>query len=42
MSSTSQRDDKLALFKVLRENLESIKAGTLDTRSMRTIRLSGL
>ncbi|KAH9025969.1 hypothetical protein EDB85DRAFT_203461 [Lactarius pseudohatsudake] len=26
-----QRDDKVALFKVLREDLERIKAGTLDT-----------
>ncbi len=34
-----QRDDKVALFKVLRENLERVKAGTLDTGSMRAIRL---
>ncbi|KAI9462883.1 uracil-DNA glycosylase-like protein [Lactarius psammicola] len=34
-----QRDDKVALFKVLRENLERIKAGTLDTGSMQAIRL---
>ncbi|KAH9047471.1 hypothetical protein EDB83DRAFT_2403295 [Lactarius deliciosus] len=34
-----QRDDKVALFKVLRENLKGVKAGTLDTGSMRTIRL---
>jgi len=34
-----QRDDKVKLFKVLRENLEQIKAGTLDIGSMRTIRL---
>ncbi|KAH9047469.1 hypothetical protein EDB83DRAFT_2403282 [Lactarius deliciosus] len=34
-----QRDDKVALFKVLREDLERIKAGTLDTGSMRAIPL---
>jgi hypothetical protein len=36
----TQRDDKVALFKALRENLEYIKAGTLDTGSMRLVRLS--
>ncbi|KAH9005564.1 uracil-DNA glycosylase-like protein [Lactarius hatsudake] len=34
-----QRGDKVALFKALREDLEHIKAGTLDTGSMRAIRL---
>ncbi|KAH9983824.1 hypothetical protein BJV74DRAFT_849421 [Russula compacta] len=34
-----QHDDKVALFRTLRENLESIKAGTLDTGSMRLVRL---
>ncbi|KAH9059791.1 uracil-DNA glycosylase-like protein [Lactarius vividus] len=34
-----QRDDKVALFKVLREDLERVKAGTLDTGSMWTIHL---
>lgn len=34
-----QRDDKVALFKVLREDLERFKAGTLDTGSMRIIHL---
>ncbi|KAH8992737.1 uracil-DNA glycosylase-like protein [Lactarius akahatsu] len=34
-----QRDDKVALFKVLREDLERIKAGTLDTGFMRIIHL---
>lgn len=34
-----QRDDKLALFEALRESLEHIKAGTLDTGSMRIIHL---
>ena len=38
-STHPQRDDKVALFKELRENLARIKAGTLDTRSMRIIRL---
>jgi hypothetical protein len=36
----TQRDDKVALFKTLRENLEHIKAGTLDTSSMRVVRLA--
>ncbi|KAH9171552.1 uracil-DNA glycosylase-like protein, partial [Lactarius sanguifluus] len=36
-----QRDDKVALFKVLREDLERVKAGTLDTGSMRIIHLRG-
>ena len=36
----TQRDDKVALFRTLRENLEHIKAGTLDTSSMRLVRLS--
>ena len=35
-----QRDDKVALFKMLRDNLEHIKAGTLDTSSMRLVCLS--
>ncbi|KAI0297397.1 uracil-DNA glycosylase-like protein [Russula brevipes] len=34
-----QLGDKVALFKLLRENLEHIKAGTLDTSSMRLVRL---
>ena len=34
-----QRDDKVALFKALKANLERIKAGTLDTGSMQIIRL---
>ena len=37
----TQRDDKVALFKTLREDLELIKAGTLDTSSMHLVRLSG-
>jgi len=37
----TQRDDKVALFKTLREDLERIKAGTLDTSSMQLVRLSG-
>jgi len=36
----TQRDDKVALFKMLRENLEHIKAGMLDTSSMQLVRLS--
>lgn len=36
----TQRDDKVALFKMLREDLEHIKAGTLDTSSMRPVRLA--
>ena len=36
----TQRNDKVALFRILRENLEHIKAGTLDTSSMRLVRLS--
>ena len=35
-----QRDDKVMLFKMLKENLEHIKAGTLDTSSMQLVRLS--
>jgi hypothetical protein len=31
----------VALFKALREDLERIKAGTLDTSSMQVVRLSG-
>lgn len=34
-----QRDDKVALFKTLRRNLEHIKAGTFDTSSMQFVRL---
>lgn len=34
-----QRDDKVALYKVLRENLERVKAGILDTSSMPIIHL---
>ncbi|KAI9444042.1 hypothetical protein H4582DRAFT_1918883 [Lactarius indigo] len=34
-----QRDDKVALFKVLREDLERVKAGTIDTGSMRIVHL---
>jgi hypothetical protein len=34
MGSIYKRNDKVALFKALRENLERIKAGTLDTGSM--------
>ncbi len=37
----TQRDDKVALFRMLREDLERIKAGTLDTNSMQLVRLSG-
>ncbi len=37
----TQRDDKVAPFKALREDLELIKAGTFDTSSMRLVRLSG-
>ena len=36
----TQRDDKVVLFKMLRENLEHIEIGTLDTTSMQLIRLS--
>jgi len=36
----TQRDDKVALFKMLRDNLEHIKTGNLDTSSMRLVRLS--
>ncbi len=38
----TQRDDKVALFKTLREDLERIKAGTLDTSSMGLVRLLGV
>ncbi|KAH9988169.1 hypothetical protein BJV77DRAFT_1023244 [Russula vinacea] len=34
-----QRKDKVALFKVLKENLEHIRAGDLDTSSMQLVRL---
>ena len=37
----TQCDDKVTLFKTLREDLERIKAGTLDTSSMQFVRLSG-
>ena len=36
----TQRDDKVALFKILRENLEHIKAGTFNTSSMLLVHLS--
>jgi hypothetical protein len=36
----TQRDDKVALFKMLRDDLEHIKAGTLDTSCMRHVRLA--
>jgi hypothetical protein len=35
-----QRDDKVLLFKTLREDLERVKAGILDTSTMRAVRLS--
>lgn len=35
----TQRKDKVALFKVLRENVEHIRAGNLDTSSMQLVRL---
>jgi hypothetical protein len=35
----TQRNDKVVLFKKLREDLELIKAGTFDTSSMQLVRL---
>ena len=32
-----QRDDKVALFKVLRDDMERIKAGTLDMEPIRIV-----
>jgi hypothetical protein len=37
----TQRNDKVVLFKKLREDLELIKAGTFDTSSMQLVRLDG-
>jgi hypothetical protein len=36
----TQRDDKVALFRKLKEDLERIKAGTYDTGSMQLVRLA--
>lgn len=36
----AQRDDKVALFKTLRRDLERIRAGTFDTSSMQLVHLS--
>jgi hypothetical protein len=36
----AQRKDKVLLFKALRDDLERVKAGTLDTNKMQAIRLS--
>lgn len=35
----AQRDDKVALYKTLRQNLEQIKAGTFNTSSMQVVHL---
>jgi len=37
--NNTQRKDKVVLFKKLREDLELIKAGTLDTSSMQLVSL---
>lgn len=35
----AQRDDKVKLYKTLKENLEQIKAGTFNTSSMQVVHL---